>query len=91
MGEIQELIFSDEFRRYRREELKVAVNFIKDRIFDDSLDKAELKGGLEIIRKIVKIPAGFSLSEANKAKVNEMVIEDLNWVNAQLVRQSIEQ
>ena len=81
---MQDLLLSDEFKRYRKAQIMEVVNHVRPMLID--LSTAELKGALDMARKLIKLPVTFSLSEEIKDQIKDDIHEDMKEFEIKFVR-----
>lgn len=84
---MQDLLLSDDFRRYRK---KLIDMIIKEIDLKDVSDLSILKGKLEMARKVLKLPEDLLTGNA-KTQANANFVEDFNEVQARFVRAYVEE
>ena len=82
---MQDLLLSNEFRRYRKAQINEIVKFIKPMIisFDNA---AEIKGALDMARKLMKLPETFPLSGDIKERIRNEMHEDMKEFEVKYIR-----
>lgn len=94
MVDYSELIFSEDFTEYRRAQMAVVVEYIMQ-ILQDGINheaKAEkLSGVLEIVSRIIKLPASLIKNPKMVEQLNKIIREDLVNISAFLVREYLKE
>jgi len=92
VADYKELIFSDDFKAYRRAQLRVIVghihNLLKDGIYKE-LQASELCGALKMATKLLKLPSELIGDEKLKDELNRLVQEDIIGLTTYLVRENL--
>ena len=83
----KDLIFSEDFAAYRKEQVKVVVKEIKRHVDGD---KSQLAGALAMAKKILRLPRELTQDEKLKSKLATMLNEDFNRVYVELARAGVE-
>jgi len=90
----RELIFSEEFTAYRKEQIAVVVSHIHGLIKDGmggSAKPDELRGVLEMAAKIIRLPADLVRGDKYIEQLNKTITEDLVNISSFLVRTYLEE
>lgn len=82
---MQELLLSDEFRRYRKAQVLEVVNHVRSMILSPE-NTMELKGALDMARKLMKLPSTFTLSKEVKERIKAELLEDMKEFEVKFVR-----
>ena len=92
MADFKELIFSDDFKAYRKKQLAVVVNhihnIIKDGIYKE-LQASELRGALIMATKLLKLPSELIGDDKLKDELNKLIQEDLIGLTTHIVRENL--
>ena len=85
---MQELLLSDEFRRYRKAQINEVVKFIRPMLIApfDGHTTLQLKGALDMARKLMKLPDTFTLSKEIKERIKAELVEDMKEFEVKFVR-----
>ena len=85
---MQDLFLSDEFRRYRKAQIMEVVNHVRPMVIAplDGHTTAELKGALDMARKLMRLPGTFKLSNAIKERITDELHEDMKEFEIKFVR-----
>ena len=84
---MQELLLSDDFRKYRKAQIKQIVDHVYPMLL--SLEKyqpGEIKGAVDMARKLIKLPLEFNLSKGNKDNIREQIKQDMKEFEVKFVR-----
>ncbi len=84
----KDLIFSEDFAAYRKEQVKVVVGEIKLKMNMGNADR--LIGAVDMAKKILRLPRELTTDEKLKTKLMAMLNEDFNRVYVELARQGVE-
>ena len=84
----KDLLISEDFKRYRKAQAKAIVLQIKNLLFSNS-DSKELRGAIEMARKIIRLPESLTEDKNIRDTLNRMIQEDLNQIAVELVRETI--
>ncbi len=84
----KDLIFSEDFAAYRKEQVKVVVAEVKRLLSPGSA--LELYGAMNMAKKILRLPATLTNDKELKMKLAAMLNEDFNRVYVELARQGVE-
>ena len=84
----KDLIFSEDFAAYRKEQVKVVVAEIKRHL--TAGDHGCLTGAMDMAKKILRLPRDLTSDEKLKTKLAAMLNEDFNRVYVELARQGVE-
>ncbi len=84
----KDLIFSEDFAAYRKEQVKVVVGEIKRHL--NAGDHGCLTGAMDMAKKILRLPATLTNDKELKMKLTAMLNEDFNRVYVELARQGVE-
>ena len=89
-----ELIFSDDFKEYRKKQLIEVVEhihgIIKDGIHGE-VRAQELKGALDITVKLIRLPSKLLNKEKYAEQLNKMIQTDLIEISTFLVREYLKE
>ena len=92
MADYKELIFSDDFKAYRKKQLEVVVkyvhNILKDGIYQE-FHAAELQGALKMATKLLKLPSELIGDNNLIDELNRLIQEDLISLTTYLVRENL--
>lgn len=80
----KDLIFSPEFAAYRKVLVRVGVLTIKAKLL--RAEPGELQGALDMLRKIIRVPAGMVKDKNLVQELDMLLKEDFNRVCVELVR-----
>jgi hypothetical protein len=93
MADYKELIFSDDFKAYRRKQVLCVIEQINELIrkgfYLDSMSGQELKGALDMARKLLILPQNLIKDEKLQGELNRLIEEDITDLSAYLVRESL--
>ena len=84
----KDLLISEDFKRYRKAQAKAIVLQIKNLLFSNS-DSKELRGAIEMARKIIRLPESLTEDKNIQDALNRMIQEDLNQIAVELTRETI--
>ncbi len=79
MADYKELIFSDDFKAYRKKQLAAVVKLIHNRLKDgiyQELQAAQLQGALQMAVKLIQLPSELIGDEKLKDELNKLIQED---------------
>ena len=82
---MQELLLSDEFRLYRKAQILEIVKHTRVMLLSPD-NILELKGALDMARKLMKLPGTFKLSTEIKERINDDIHEDMKEFEVKFVR-----
>ena len=68
---MRELFQLEEFRRYYARQVATLLNFFSTRIWGDEANLAEVRGALELARRIIYLPLEIVRDESTMNLVNE--------------------
>ena len=80
---MQEMFQSEEFRRYRKAVLEEAVAYLSGMVWDGS---PELKGALEMLRRIIKLPIKLT---GNELLASNLIQEDIKDFQMRFIKNHI--
>ena len=86
------MIFSDDFKAYRKKQLEAVVGFIHNRLKDgiyQELQSAQLQGALQMATKLLQLPSELIGDENLKDELNKTIKEDLIGLTTYLVRENL--
>ena len=85
---MQDLLLSNEFRRYRKAQINEIVKFIRPMLLApfDGHTTAEIKGALDMARKLMKLPQTFPLSGDIKERIRNEMHEDIKEFEVKFIR-----
>lgn len=86
---MKDLIFSDDFSRYRRRQIRLVAEHIKKNLFT-GLNPERLLGSIDMAREMIRLPETIIESKEDKERLNKLVHEDLNGLYAALTKYVIE-
>ncbi len=84
----KDLIFSEDFAAYRKEQVKVVVGEIKKCL--DKSDHRRLTGTMGMAKRLLRLPSTLTKDKELKTKLMAMLNEDFNRVYVELARQGVE-
>ncbi len=84
----KDLLTSEDFKRYRKAQAKAIVVQVKNLLFSNT-DPKELRGAVEMARKIIRLPESLTEDKSIRDALNRMIQEDLNQIAVELVREMI--
>lgn len=83
---MEEFLKSEQFARYRQLQLTCFAEFVVARLFgDNKQDLEEIRGGLEVIRQLIKLPLEIRQNDL----VRQMVTDDLKNFEAKFIVQGL--
>ena len=85
---MKDLIFSEDFARYRRKQIEAVAEYVKSNLFD--ADPRTMFGAIEMARRLVRLPEKICQSKEDKEKLNKLIHEDLNGLYATLTRYTLQ-
>jgi hypothetical protein len=68
---MEELFYSEQFKKYRLAMLSVFGEYVRSRLFGDESDLKEIRGALEIMRQIIRLPNKIRQTDFTRQMVNE--------------------
>ena len=80
---MQEMFQSEEFRRYRKAVLEEAVAYLSGMVWDGN---PELKGALEMLRRIIKLPIKLT---GNELLASNLIQEDIKDFQMRFIKNHI--
>ena len=80
---MQEMFQSKEFRRYRKAVLEEAVAYLSGMVWDGN---PELKGALEMLRRIIKLPIKLT---GNELLASNLIQEDIKDFQMRFIKNHI--
>jgi hypothetical protein len=83
---VQELLLSDEFRKYRKAQLAEIVAVIRPLMLSGKAE--EVKGALDMAMRMIKLPVKLSPDKIKDA-VSGMIEEDVNDFHVRFIRSHI--
>ena len=83
----KEIIFSDEFKAYRKEQTEVIARTVNAELKTATSDR--LNGLLDMASKIIRLPSTLIKDEKLELELNKLVTEDLTEITTKLVRERI--
>lgn len=83
---MQELLLSDEFRKYRKAQLAEIVAVIRPLMLSGKAE--EVKGALDMAMRMIKLPVKLSPDKIKDA-VSGMIEEDVNDFHVRFIRSHI--
>jgi hypothetical protein len=87
---MQELLFSEDFALYRRMEITLGSMILSGILSNNDISKDYLRGALDMLRMIVKIPLECARDEETKETIKAMVARDIGIVEATILRNQME-
>ena len=95
MPDYSELIFSDDFKEYRKQQLTEIVkhvsSIIQGGIYSEVRAHAELKGALDLAMRIIRLPAKLVNNEKYAEQLDKTIREDLVNISTFLVREYLKE
>ena len=91
MADLSELIFSKDFERYRKQQVMEITKHVHSLLQDSSVDINELRGALELGRRIVRLPLTLVDQEKYAEKLNKMIQTDHVDISTSLVREFLKE
>ena len=85
---LNDLLVSEDFKRYRKAQAKAIVVQVKNLLFSNT-DPKELRGAVEMARKIIRLPEDLTEDKNLQGELNRMIQEDLNQIAVELTRETI--
>ena len=90
MADYKELIFSDDFKAYRKKQVEVIGDivfaFIADSMAGTQRDPIYLLGAMHMAKKLIHLPLELIGDDNLKPVLNKIIQEDLAGITAVLVR-----
>lgn len=83
----KELIFTDEFKEYRKRQVDVIVRMVHAELKKPNPDY--LNGLLDMANKLIKLPSALIKDEKLDPQLNKLVTEDLTSLTVKLVREKL--
>jgi len=87
---LHELYTSDEFGRYRKKLIAEVVNYVKIHLFDTTAELSEVRGALEMARRVVRMPEKIGGTQEYIKEVSRIIEKDLNDIYASIVKAHLE-
>ena len=84
----KDLLISEDFKLYRKAQAKAIVVQVKNLLFSNT-DPKELRGAVEMARKIIRLPEDLTEDKNLQGELNRMIQEDLNQIAVELTRETI--
>jgi len=84
---VRELLLSDEFRTYRKHQIKKIVDVLSPMLMnpkDDDLIK--MKGAIEMAQKLIRLPETLLEGKKDKKLLSALVVEDLKEFQVRFIR-----
>lgn len=82
---MQELFLSDEFRRYRKAQIMQIIDHVRPMVLSPD-GTNELKGALDMARKLIKLPGTFKLAKEIKERIKDEAHQDMKEFEVKFVR-----
>ena len=83
----KEIIFTPEFKEYRKRQTEVIARAIHAELSDVNPDR--LNGMLSMANKIIKLPSTLIKGEQYKSELKKLITKDLTDISIKLVRERI--
>lgn len=81
-----EMVFSEEFSRYRQEEMGAAAELIDD-MMGGRVSSEEVRGALKMLKKCIMLPYdNYAKTEETKKRVRAIINRDIKRFQGHLVR-----
>lgn len=84
---IREFLLSDEFRKYRKAEMKLIVKAVESNLWEGNRD--QLKGIMTVARVILHLPTQLCASDEARKQLETGIAEDWKDLTVSLVRETI--
>lgn len=85
---MQELLLSNDFRRYRKLMISEIAIHIQS-LLNGSFEKTtgfELKGAMDMARKIIRLPTSFTMAKELKDRIKAETMEDFKEFETKFIR-----
>ena len=86
---LRELFLSDEFKKYRKELIKVIAREV-DRAAWTPGKEAEMRGMLDMAKSIIKVTSDMYQGEEHKEQFRKSLAEDFANLTVQIMRENID-
>jgi len=83
---MQELLLSDDFRKYRKAQLAEIVSVIRPLLMNGNIE--EVKGALNMAMRLIKLPMSLT-SDKIKDSITAMIEEDIKDFHVRFIRSHI--
>lgn len=84
---MKELLLSNEFRAYRKQQMNMIVGFLSPRLMNSTgNDLIELKGAIKMAQKVVQLPETLMKSSKDKKLLATLVAEDMKEFQVRFIR-----
>lgn len=85
---MQELLLSDEFKRYRKAQINEIAKYISSMFVSNFNEHSshEIKGALDMARKIIQLPTTFTLAQDMKQRIKAEIAEDFKEFETKFIR-----
>jgi hypothetical protein len=93
VADYKELIFSSDFKAYRKRQLLIVVEFIHAEVKAGLSGRANLErlhGALEMASRFLRLPSELVNDDKLAGELDKMIQEDLVSISAYLVRTQLE-
>jgi hypothetical protein len=84
-----DLLLSDEFSDYRKVEIAQGAGLLSKTLWSDDLNKDYLKGALDMLRFIIRIPLDYAVTEEATENMKALVARDLGVVEAMILKKYV--
>jgi hypothetical protein len=84
-----DLLFSDEFSDYRKVEIAQGAGFLANTLWADEVNKDYLKGALDMLRFIIRIPMDYAVTEEAQENMKTLVARDLGIVEGMILKKYV--
>ena len=89
MADFKELIFSHEFKAYRKKQMLIVVEFINNEVrsgLSGKMNIDRVQGALDMANRLLRLPSELVNDDKLALELDKMVQEDLVSISAYLVR-----
>ena len=83
----KDLIFSEDFRKYRKAQIREVAEFVNENLYNKGLD--HVAGAMEMARRIIRLPEKLINDKDLIDDLNRVVQEDLTQLSVEIVREKL--
>ena len=84
----QELLFSEDWQEYRQKEIEIGAAFVHE-IWNVNADPQYIRGAVEMLRRIVRIPEHVAKTDEAKAAAAALIQTAMHKVDMALLRKML--
>ena len=85
-----DLLLNDDFRAYRKKELEEGLILVRE-LLDGKTTPDYAKGVLDMLKRIILIPKGFTMTDKQRKKVDLLVLKDYDEFHFGLVKRFLDE